>query len=99
MKIAIIGSGGIGGYFGARLVQAGHVDPKLKTKGYALLYNPLEKAIKKNIRLPLYYTGLSSKALISINEGKAQEYDINRNYEVMLEVELKANSQTRIIIE
>jgi len=76
-----------------------HVDPKLKTKGYALLYNPLEKAIKKNIRLPLYYTGLSSKALISINEGKAQEYDINRNYEVMLEVELKANSQTRIIIE
>ena len=35
-----------------------HVNPKLKTKGLLMLYNPLKEKITRTVKLPLYYTGL-----------------------------------------
>ena len=39
-----------------------HVNPALKERGLAMIYNPLNEPIERRIRLPLYYTGLTDRA-------------------------------------
>ncbi|MEY3052269.1 MAG: hypothetical protein RLY31_2054 [Bacteroidota bacterium] len=43
-----------------------HVDSRLPVKGMAMLFNPTATAITRNIRLPLYYTGLRKQATLSL---------------------------------
>ena len=38
-----------------------HVNPQGREKGLAMFYNPLAEPIERDIRVPLYYTGLSEK--------------------------------------
>ena len=37
-----------------------------------MLYNPLKEKITRTIKLPLYYTGLTSEVKIGEKEGKKQ---------------------------
>ncbi len=76
-----------------------HVDPNLETKGYALLYNPSGEEIKRTISLPLYYTGLSESASISIGEEPPSSYTLSREYEVEIEVSIPANGSIPILIK
>ncbi len=41
-----------------------HVNPKLPTKGLLMVYNPLNRRVKKTLHVNLYYTGLKSIATI-----------------------------------
>jgi hypothetical protein len=76
-----------------------HVDPKLEIKGYAILYNPTGKEINRNISLPLYYSGLSKNANISIGDGPFTEYSISRDYSVEVDVNIPARGSLPIIIK
>ena len=76
-----------------------HVNPELKTRALALVFNPTDKTIKKNLVLPLYYTGLTDKAIIREREGKPGEFNLDREFKVRLPVEVKASSFTWFIIE
>lgn len=76
-----------------------HVDPKGREKGLALFFNPLEETITRTIRLPLYYTGLTEKARIREQEGKAKTYRLNRDYTVELTVQIPARGYTWYVIE
>jgi len=76
-----------------------HVDPKLDIKGYALLYNPTGSAIHRSIALPLYYTGLSKAASISIGEEPPAIFTLHRDFHVEVEVEIPANAYLPIIIK
>jgi len=76
-----------------------HVDPQLEIKGYAILYNPTGKEIKRNISLPLYYSGLSENANISIGDGPFTEYSISRDYSVEVDVNIPAHGSLPIIIK
>ena len=76
-----------------------HVNPQSKTKGLVMLYNPLKEKIHRNIRLPVYYTGLSNMASIREKEGPVRKYTINRDYEVQLNVTLDPESYTWYTIE
>jgi hypothetical protein len=76
-----------------------HVDPQLKIRGYALLYNPTGEEIRRNISLPLYYTGLSESANISIADEPSAEYLISRDYCVQVDVAIPANGSISIIIK
>jgi hypothetical protein len=76
-----------------------HVDPDLEIKGYAMLYNPTEEEIRRRIALPLYYTGLSATANISIGEGPPVEYSISRDYHVEVSVIIPSNASLPIIIQ
>ena len=51
-----------------------HVNPQLDEKGLAVIYNPLNKVMRENITLPLYYTGLTTVARIREQDGKLQRY-------------------------
>jgi hypothetical protein len=64
-----------------------------------MLYNPLKEKIHRNIRLPVYYTGLSNMASIREKEGPVRKYTINRDYEVQLNVTLDPESYTWYTIE
>ncbi len=55
-----------------------HVNPGLEMKGLAVLFNPLASSIERRIRLPLYYTGLSSSARVRVGDGPEREAQLDR---------------------
>jgi len=76
-----------------------HVNPQSKEKGMMMVYNPLGEVMKRKIKLPLYYTGLTKKASIREKEGKASAYNLDKDGNVWYEVSIPANGCTWLIIE
>ncbi len=76
-----------------------HVNPQLKTKGLAMVYNPLDHPVSKTLQLPLYYTGLQTTASIRCEEGPPTEYQLDRQYRVELPVTVPASGVTWFLIE
>ncbi len=75
-----------------------HVNPKLKLKGLAMLYNPLDSAITRTIKIPLYYTGLTTVANISVEGGFAKEYKLSRDYSVNITIKIPAQGYIWLVI-
>jgi len=76
-----------------------HVNPELKEKGFLMVFNPTDDVIRKKIKVPLYYTGISEKAKVREQENQASTYDLNRNYEIEVEVEVAPNWYNWYVIE
>lgn len=76
-----------------------HVNPQLKQKGFLSLYNPLDKEITRTIKLPLYYTGLTDKALLKKEGGDGVSYTLKRDYSIDLPVTIPAKGFTWYVIE
>lgn len=76
-----------------------HVNPKLKEKGMFMVYNPTDKTIKKTVKVPLYYTGLTDVAKVKEQGGKVKTYYLDRKYFIEMEVEVKANWYNWYVIE
>ena len=75
-----------------------HVNPRLKTQGLAMIYNPLDEAITRDIRLPLYYTGLTKTAQIQIEDGAAREYALDREFCAEVRVPVAAKGRTYLMV-
>jgi len=76
-----------------------HVNPQLEERGFVMLYNPLDKPIKRIIKLPLYYTGLKTVAKIREKESAVKEYKLNRDYSAEVSVTIPAHDYTWLVIE
>jgi hypothetical protein len=76
-----------------------HVSPNLKTRGLLMLYNPLKQSITRTITIPLYYTGLTTTAMVSEKEGPARKYTLNRDYGITYTCTLKPESYTWVQIK
>lgn len=76
-----------------------HVNPKLKQKGLALLFNPTDEDITRKIKLPLYYTGLSDKALVAVEGENTRSYKLSRDYNIEIELTIPAQGYQWITIE
>lgn len=76
-----------------------HVNPKLKTRGLMMLYNPLKEKITRTIRIPLYYTGLTSSAVLKEKGLAPKKYTLNRNYEIEYTCTIAAEGYTWVEIE
>ncbi len=76
-----------------------HVNPELKKKGFLLVFNPTDNIIKKKIKVPLYYTGLTETAKIREQENSPQQFKLNREYEIEIEVEVQPNWYNWYVIE
>lgn len=76
-----------------------HVNPELKTKGMLIVFNPTERDIKKNIKVPLYYTGLNNSAMLREQEGVAKKYILNQDHEIELMIDIKAGGFTWLVVE
>jgi hypothetical protein len=64
-----------------------------------MVYNPLDHAVKQNLTINVYYTGLDRVAYVTENDGKAKRFSINRNYEITIPVNIEPNSQSWYIIK
>lgn len=76
-----------------------HVNPKLEIRGFAMIYNPLNEEIKREIRLPLYYTGLAATARIQQEDGEARTFQLDRDYGGVVPVRIAAQSRTWLIVK
>lgn len=76
-----------------------HVSPTEKECGLAMFYNPTSEVMKRRIKLPLYYTGLTETASIREQEGTPASYRLGRDYTVELDVTIPANGYTWYVIE
>lgn len=76
-----------------------HVNPRLKQKGFLSVYNPLEVDIEREIRVPLYYTGLTDKAVVKEQDGKAMKYTLNRDYSITMTVKIPAKGYNWYVVE
>jgi hypothetical protein len=76
-----------------------HVNKDAEEKGLAMLYNPLDEEITRRIRLPLYYTGLAKKALITNKNGKTEIVSLDQKGNAYVDVKIPANSYTWLIVK
>jgi len=76
-----------------------HVNPKLKTKGLLMLYNPLKEKITRTVKVPLYYTGLNREARIGEKETKKQIKILDRNHEIELSFTIEPENYTWFVIQ
>ncbi len=76
-----------------------HVNPQLKHKGLAMIYNPLNREVKRQLKLPLYYTGLTDTANISEQGGTSRTYQLDRRYNIDIPVNIAPGSVTWFVIE
>jgi hypothetical protein len=75
-----------------------HVNPQGKEKGLAMFYNPLPQPIERHIRLPLYYTGLTNRAVIGWEDGHSDRIALARDYSVEVTVKISAHGRTWLTI-
>jgi hypothetical protein len=76
-----------------------HVNPNLKIKGLVMLYNPSKDKIERTIKLPLYYSGLTSAAIVSEKGRTRVNYKINRDYTIDLSFTIQPEGYTWFTIE
>lgn len=76
-----------------------HVNPDLEQKALLMVFNPLEQPITRQLEIPLYYTGLTGKAAIREQEGKARIYPLREGRKVLLDVTIPARGYTWFVVE
>lgn len=76
-----------------------HVNPFIQNKGMVIVFNPTDREIEKELRLPLYYTGLKGKATIKSENGLATQHTLNEKEELLLSVKIKPQGTTWFVIE
>jgi hypothetical protein len=76
-----------------------HVNPNLKQRALVMIHNPLPFVAERQITLPLYYTGLTSVALIREQDGKPKRCKLDRAYTVRVPVKVPASGRTWLTVE
>jgi hypothetical protein len=76
-----------------------HVNPSLQQKGLLMVYNPLKEKITRKINVPLYYTGLTDKAVVKIKDSNPFLAKLNRKYEIELTLTIEPENYIWVIIE
>jgi hypothetical protein len=76
-----------------------HVNPALKERGLAMLYNPLDRDLSPSISLPLYYTGLTDAAMVRVGDAPPQRVALTRDYKATVPVRLPAKGRVAILLE
>ncbi len=74
-----------------------HVNPRGREKGLACFYNPLSEDITREIRVPLYYTGLSKSARVSVEGAAPKTVQLDRSETATLKVRIPAHKRTWLL--
>jgi hypothetical protein len=76
-----------------------HVNPELQEKALAMVWNPLNEAVERELKLPLYYTGLTDETALREKEGTPRTYSLDRDYSIKIKVRLPARGYTWFVME
>ncbi|HEY3281230.1 MAG TPA: alpha-galactosidase [Armatimonadota bacterium] len=74
-----------------------HVNPGLPEKGLAVLYNPTDQPIEREIDLPLYYTGLKGEARLRVGDAPEREVSLPDGH-ARVKVTLPAGEMTWVVV-
>jgi hypothetical protein len=75
-----------------------HVNPRLREKGLVILYNPTKARITRTIHLPLYYTGIRQKAMLTDERGRSRFLGLDTDYSVPLTFTIEAEDFVWLVI-
>ena len=75
-----------------------HVNPALREKALAMVFNPTDAPVTRRVKLPLYYSGLTGTAFVREAEGPAREYRLDRDYSVEVPLRIGARGVTWLVI-
>ena len=64
-----------------------------------MLYNPTKEKITRTVKIPLYYTGLTTVAKVREKEGPLKSYKLNRDYTINMTFSIAPGSYTWFVIE
>ena len=64
-----------------------------------MVYNPLYRQVSKELKLPLYYTGLTKTARIREQNGKAKKFELDRQYNVRVPISIAPKSNTWFVVD
>jgi hypothetical protein len=67
-----------------------HVNPSLDEKGMLVVYNPLDQEVRRVLRIPLYYTGLTKSATFRSETGLSRRATLDREFCASVEVSVPA---------
>ncbi|MBN2506596.1 MAG: alpha-galactosidase [Verrucomicrobia bacterium] len=76
-----------------------HVNPALRERGLAMIYNPLREPITRTLSLPLYYTGLTETARIRVGDAPPCHVALTRNHHATVTVTVPAQDRVAILVE
>jgi hypothetical protein len=76
-----------------------HVNPQLPEKALAMVFNPSEEKVTTQIKLPLYYSGITQTALVREQDGEPRKYELDRKYRIDVPIEIDAKSVTWFVVE
>jgi hypothetical protein len=81
-----------------------HVNAGLEEKGLAFVWNPTDRTIARDVELPLYYTGISDTAVITVHTdwreaGAKAKYALDRHHRIRVPVEIPAQGYVWLMIE
>jgi hypothetical protein len=68
--------------------------PPGRACGFAAVFNPTSSALTETMSFPLYYTGISSRALVSLEGAAPVAYDVARDYSIRVSLTLAPRSVT-----
>jgi hypothetical protein len=74
-----------------------HANPGGTEKGLACLYNPLAEEITREIRMPLHYTGLTGKAMLTIDGGPPETIRLDGGSNALITVRIPARGRTFLL--
>ena len=76
-----------------------HVNPALDEKGLLMVYNPLDREVRKTLTVPLYYTGLTGRATVRQDDGAASSVSLDAQDRVSLPVVVPARDVTWFVFQ
>jgi len=76
-----------------------HVNPALKERAMAVVFNPLNEEVQRDLVLPLYYSGLTSLARVREREGEAKSMTLDREYRITVPVKVAGRGMTWLVVE
>ncbi len=76
-----------------------HVNPRLKTRALAMIHNPLNVAVEREVVLPLYYTGLTNAARVRERDGDGGMYELDRSHRIYVPVKISPHGRTWLTVE
>ncbi|MGE3308872.1 MAG: alpha-galactosidase [Limisphaerales bacterium] len=76
-----------------------HVNPGLENRAFAMIHNPLDEPVEREIVLPLHYAGLTDLARIRIEDGPFQAYPLDRQARAAVTVRIPAQGRTWVVVQ
>ncbi|MCP5516697.1 MAG: hypothetical protein H7A45_05465 [Verrucomicrobiales bacterium] len=76
-----------------------HVNPALERKGMLVVFNPLTRPVERELRVNLYYTGLTDTARVREQDRTEAVLPLARDYSIRLPVRVEAEGMNWYVIQ